>query len=512
MHYLLTGATGYVGKHILARLLKDGHQVSVIARARQATARGRVLSNLQAFETRMAPAWRHRLRVLEGDVTAPICGINQESIDKLRAIGIDGVIHSAGLTRFEKHLENELMANNLGGTREAMALAESIACPHFYHISTAFVAGTTQSPFGAKDLNTGQTFNNPYELSKLRTEQFLHDNARIPTTIFRPSIVVGGHPLGEGNTVSTVYTFLKAMHFLRECFRRDEARGRSRFSKHGLRESEAGFHMPIRVAGEPSTSIYLVSIDTLVDDIIGQLEIPADGVTTRQLHGLPYSLMRFRNAFCEVMRVTGPEFVLPETFSSQARNPVEEHFFRLTRSYLPYLLGSPNFSKPSDGVNEVLSLHQLASDFLACLRNDATDQKTPTVGEMFVRLKGINRARDYFDGLTGADIGQHFLTRHKFIDAAIRFRVKGAEPFDEIIRFFDGKAQYADKSLPANCSYELDEPLFLRVVSGQTDLRQAFFAGKVTISGDKEIALKFGSLLGQYYRDIENNVIQEMAG
>ena len=510
MHYLLTGATGYVGKHILARLLDDGHQVTAIARGRNQSARDRVVAALQAFDKTLTPAWRHRLRVLEGDVSQPLCGLEPSMVGKLCRDGVDGVIHSAGLTRFEEHLKDDLMAHNLGGTREAFALAERIASPRFEHISTAFVAGTSRNAFSAQDLDIGQGFNNPYELSKLRTEQFLHDEAHIPTTIYRPSIVVGGHPLGEGNTVSTVYTFLKAVNFLRECFRRDVARGRNRFAAHGLREDALGFHMPIRVAGNPQTPIYLLAIDTLVDDIVTQLKFAPNGVTTRQLHGLPYTLNDLRDAFCEVMQVTGPQFVALDVFDKTPRNPVEEQFFRLTRTYLPYLLSAPNFTSPV-GDNRRIDLRQLARDFLVALRDDAPQEASQNVGEMLVKLKGINRARDYFDGLTEADIGVQFLQRHRFIDAAIRFQVKGAEPFDEVIQFRNGAAQYVTHTSPAACSYELDEPLFLRVISGQTDLRKAFFAGQVGISGNKEIALKFGALLGQYYRDIENNVIQELA-
>ena len=99
------------------------------------------------------------------------------------------------------------------------------------------------------------------------------------------------------------------------------------------------------------------------------------------------------------------------------------------------------------------------------------------------------------------------------MDTAIRFQIHGDDPCDFVIQFCDGKARYASVSETTTygCSYRLDSSLFLRVIAGDLDLRNAFFAGHVSISGDKELALKFGSLLSMYYRDIDDNVIEEMA-
>tara|TARA_R110002096_G_scaffold5863_25_gene27084 strand:+ start:4347 stop:5894 length:1548 start_codon:yes stop_codon:yes gene_type:complete len=514
MKLILSGATGYVGKHVAARLLELGHEVWVLARSRNTGARERVLAALAPFAPGLPRNWQARIGVVEGDVTQAACGVGPGELAALRAVRLDAFIHCAGLTRFEEHLRGALFAHNLDGTRNARQLAQTLGCARFHHISTAFVAGRAPAEFGARDLARGQAFNNPYEASKFAAEQYLHELAVPGTVIYRPAIVVGGHPLGEANAVSTVYTFIKAMHFLRECYRRDSARGRGRFIRHGLRETAAGFHMPIRVAADPCTNLYLVSIHSVTNAIVARLraELPA-ATATVQLSGRAYPLGSVRDALCTVMRISGPRLVAPDAFVAEPRNAVEAHFFRLTRSYAPYLLAAPRFPAADPAACERIDLAALTRDFLRLMTGRDARPATKQVGAMAVDLRGIRTARDYFDELTRADIGRHFLGRHRYVDAAIRFRIHGAEKFDQIIEFSNGLARYAGTAgaRAADCAYELDETLFLRVISGECDLRAAFFAGKVAISGNKETALKFGSLLSHYYRDIEDNLIEEIA-
>jgi hypothetical protein len=302
------------------------------------------------------------------------------------------------------------------------------------------------------------------------------------------------------------------MDFLRECFRRDMARGRRRFANHGLDESDGRFHMPIRVAADPDTPLYLVPIEMLVDAVIKRLRSPTPPIEIVQLCGHAFPLLKLRDAFCAAMNITGPMLVSPAVFAAAPRNAVEAHFHRMTRSYESYLLEAPEFHTATPHDSTAIDLRALATDFLAQLRGDSRDTRKE-VGAMAIDLHGITRARDYFDALTANELARHFLKRHHFVDAAVRFRITGREIFDEIIVFRDGRANYAPPAatLDYDCSYSLEESLFLKCIAGRADLRNAFFAGKVSIEGNKEVALKFGSLLSQYYRDIESNVIEEVA-
>jgi thioester reductase-like protein len=212
MKLLLTGATGYLGKHLLARLLRDGHQVWALVRATDGAAQARVVAALRPFALTPRQLTPPQLQVLVGDVSAAGCALTPEDFRTLQTAGCTALLHCAGLTRFESHLTVAVQLHNVVGTQRVFELAAALAIPHFHHMSTAFVAGRTAQVMGAEDLDIGQTFNNPYEASKFAAEVWLRAQplASYQTLmIHRPSIVVGGNPIGANHSVSTLYTFMK---------------------------------------------------------------------------------------------------------------------------------------------------------------------------------------------------------------------------------------------------------------------------------------------------------------
>lgn len=509
MNILLTGATGYLGKHLLAAMLHAGHRVTALVRGGSAA---RLTAALAPFTLPAAALVAPRLEVLAGDVTAPGCGAGGQA---LPAGGyFDAFVHCAGLTRFDAHLAAEATLHNLAGTRHAHALARRLAIPAFHHLSTAYVAGRADAPFGPCDLDVGQAFNNPYEQSKFEAERWLRGVAGrdgMALTVYRPSIVVGGHPIGENQAVSTVYTFMKAVQFIRECCRRDAESGRGRFAALGFVRDGEDFHMPVRVAADPASTVNLVAVDDVVDAVLGGLAAPAQagGVRTAQLTGSDVTLAAMERAICGGMRLGGVRLVPAAAFVAEPRNALEAHFERMTQVYAPYLFHSPRFTgaraaRPVDPA-------RLTRDYLALARPGRRSAR-PTVGALALGTLGIRAPRDYFDALVGGAVGRHFLAQHDYVDAAVGFSLGGAAPCDVRLRFAGGSAHElpAGDTAELDCRYALDSGLFMRIVHGETDLRAAFLAGKVKVQGDIELALKFGALLGQYYNRIDEHVIAEL--
>ena len=87
---VLTGATGYIGRHVLEHLLKRGVMVTAIVRKRE----GRL-------EARLGKETVQGLEVLEGDVTTTLCGLSESQISGLK--DVQAFIHCAGMTQFETH-------------------------------------------------------------------------------------------------------------------------------------------------------------------------------------------------------------------------------------------------------------------------------------------------------------------------------------------------------------------------------------------------------------------------
>lgn len=154
-----------------------------------------------------------RLIAVRGDVTLPDLGIEPERRERL-AEEVTDIVHSAASVSFSLPLDRA-RAINLHGTRRMLELAELCAgrggLHRFAHVSTAYVAGTHRGPFYESDLDRRQQFNNSYELSKWEAEKLVRDRAgKLPTTIFRPSIVVGETESGWTPAFNVVYGPLRA--------------------------------------------------------------------------------------------------------------------------------------------------------------------------------------------------------------------------------------------------------------------------------------------------------------
>jgi thioester reductase-like protein len=212
---LITGATGFLGMELMARLLQDGdRRVWALVRARDdAEARQRmraVLASLLPDPESVAA----RVVPVAGDIMRDGLGLEPRVRDEL-AEAVDEVIHSAASVSFSLPLE-QARAVNVEGTRRMLELAllassRGDGLHRFAHVSTAYVAGTHRGRFAEQDLVRGQGFNNTYELSKWEAERLARMYAgRLPVQVFRPSIVVGDDRTGWTSSFNVIYTPLHA--------------------------------------------------------------------------------------------------------------------------------------------------------------------------------------------------------------------------------------------------------------------------------------------------------------
>jgi thioester reductase-like protein len=211
---VLTGATGFLGGEVLARLLeRDGRPIYVLVRAEsQEAARSRLRDTLRGLMGASEP-WAERVTAVPADLTRDDLGLSPEQRDWLAA-RTSWVIHCAASVSFTLGLA-ESREINVEGTRRMLDLARAasrggtLRC--FTHVSTAYVAGTHDGTFGERDLDLGQEHRNPYERSKLEAEQLLRSEGDgLPVCIVRPSIVVGDSRTGWTPAFNVLYWPLRA--------------------------------------------------------------------------------------------------------------------------------------------------------------------------------------------------------------------------------------------------------------------------------------------------------------
>jgi thioester reductase-like protein len=211
---LITGATGFVGMEVLARYLeRSDRRVVALVRAGSAEgARARIHSVLENLFGARGAGYEDRVHAVAADLTAPRLGLARDRCAAL-ASRVSSIVHSAASVSFTLPLD-EARAINVEGTRRMLEFTELASerggLDHFGHISTAYVAGTFDGRYCEDDLDVGQSFNNTYERSKLEAEELVHSRVGVPSTIMRPSIVVGDHRSGWTHAFNVLYWPLRA--------------------------------------------------------------------------------------------------------------------------------------------------------------------------------------------------------------------------------------------------------------------------------------------------------------
>src|SRR5579883_969284 len=164
--FFLTGATGFLGSHLTARLLADGNQVKVLARSsRNVSAEERVRQVLRDVGvTRF-----ENLSVFEGDISLPGLGLSDSARREITS-SVQEVWHCAASLSFQEEDRAEIFKMNIDGTVHLLDLVKAVPGSRLHHVSTAYIAGNRADLALESEIDVGQTFKNPYEASKCRAE------------------------------------------------------------------------------------------------------------------------------------------------------------------------------------------------------------------------------------------------------------------------------------------------------------------------------------------------------
>src|SRR5207247_637058 len=181
MAYFVTGATGFIGRFLVANLLKRGNPIYVLVRKSSQKKLSELRSHWGATE--------EQIIAIIGDLAKKNLGVAESDAKKL-SDKVDHFFHLAAIYDLKASAEAQQQAN-VEGTRNAVQFAETVAVGCFHHVSSIAAAGLYDGVFREDMFEEAEDLDHPYFRTKHDSEGMVRNHCTRPLRIYRPGFVVG---------------------------------------------------------------------------------------------------------------------------------------------------------------------------------------------------------------------------------------------------------------------------------------------------------------------------------
>ena len=180
MRVFVTGGSGFIGGHLIERLVREGHGVSALARSSQSA----------------ATVERRGARAVSGDL---------DTIEASHLAGCEAVIHCAARAE-DWGSRQQFFSANVEGTRRLLAAARAAGARRFVHVGTEaalFTGGDLAGVDESIPLPPPEAHRFLYPESKAEAERLVvaANSAELRTVVIRPRLVWGP---GDTSVMGTV--------------------------------------------------------------------------------------------------------------------------------------------------------------------------------------------------------------------------------------------------------------------------------------------------------------------
>ncbi len=206
MTYFVTGATGFIGRRLIAELVKKRGTVYFLVRKKDP-------KKLAALYERWGVD-RKRAIAITGDITRRNLSISKKQREDLEG-KVRHFFHLAAMYDITATAQAQ-EGVNVEGTRNAVRLAEKIGAKRFHMVSSIAAAGLYEGVF-REDMFEEATglSKSHYHRTKHDSERVVRKECNVPWRVYRPGIVVGDSRTGEMDKIDGPYYFFKTIQKMR---------------------------------------------------------------------------------------------------------------------------------------------------------------------------------------------------------------------------------------------------------------------------------------------------------
>lgn len=334
----MTGATGFLGSHLMAGFLKQGRRVLVLGRSTEyETLNERLALLLDWFGCSESI---DRLDSVEIDFFRPRLGLSEVRYGAL-CHNTNLVIHCASDTSFAERRREQVLAANVHGLDNILKFASDSRTSFFHYISTAYAVGLSDLICEERPAEALE-FVNVYEESKAMAERIITgycDKNSVPFTILRPPIVYGDSRTGRSLKFNALYYPINSLQHIRDIYLNDiNLRGGIKSNESGISLDRDGvLSVPLRIHLPHPGSLNLIPIDYFVKAALLIMKNPLTGMIYHMTNDVGTSIESVAEYTEQFLKIKGLKIIYGAADHTAMRNPAEELFDHFIKPYRPYL-------------------------------------------------------------------------------------------------------------------------------------------------------------------------------
>src|SRR3546814_8114209 len=187
MSYFVTGATGFIGRFLVANLLRRKGTIHVLVR-KDSQKKFDAIAKKMGWDPK-------RITVLHGDMAAARCGLTAAQVRGLKG-KVKHFFHLAAIYDLDATAEAQRVAN-VDGTQNALDLAASIEAGCFHHASSIAAAGRYPGLFREDMFDEAEGLDATYLRTKPDSTSLVREAKHIKRRISRPGMAVGPSQTGR---------------------------------------------------------------------------------------------------------------------------------------------------------------------------------------------------------------------------------------------------------------------------------------------------------------------------